>query len=89
MSNLTGLALRLDALGWSKPAKTRGSLSLEARLSREPVVDRLTLDAPGLTAEGVITTREGGGLEAARFSRVQAGDWLDAVSYTHLPSPRD
>ena len=78
VSNLTGLALRLDALGWSKPAKTRGSLSLEARLSREPVVDRLTLDAPGLTAEGVITTREGGGLEAARFSRVQAGDWLDA-----------
>jgi hypothetical protein len=78
VSNLTGLGLRLDALGWSKGAKTRASLNLEARLSREPVVDNLTLDAPGLTVEGKITTREGGGLEAARFSRVQAGGWLDA-----------
>jgi hypothetical protein len=77
-SNLTGLALRLDVLGWSKAAKTRGSLDLEARLSREPVVERLTLDAPGLRAEGRITTREGGGLDTAVFKRVVAGDWLDA-----------
>lgn len=77
-SNLTGLALRLDALGWSKAAGTRGSLDLEARLAREPVVERLTLDAPGLEARGRITTREGGGLDAATFERVVAGDWLDA-----------
>lgn len=77
-SNLTGLALRLDALGWSKAAGTRGSLDLEARLARVPVVERLTLDAPGLEARGRITTREGGGLDAATFERVVAGDWLDA-----------
>lgn len=77
-SNLTGLALRLDALGWSKGAGTRAALDLEARLSREPVVERLTLDAPGLDARGRITTREGGGLEKATFERVVAGDWLDA-----------
>ncbi|MDP3194524.1 hypothetical protein [Tabrizicola sp.] len=78
-SNLTGLGLRLDALGWSKGAGTRGSLDLEARLSREPVVDRLTLNAPGLQARGRITTREGGGLETATFDRVVAGNWLDAA----------
>ncbi len=77
-SNLVGLALRLDALGWSKGAKTRASLDLEARLTREPTVDRLVLSAPGLTAKGEITTAEGGGLAEARFSRVVAGDWLDA-----------
>ena len=77
-STLSGLALRLDALGWSKPAKTKASLDLEARLSREPVVERLSLNAPGLEATGRITTREGGGLDAAVFDRVQAGDWLDA-----------
>lgn len=77
-SNLTGLGLRLDALGWTKGARTRATLDLEARLSREPVVERLTLKAPGLTAEGTITTAEGGGLKEARFSRVQAGGWLDA-----------
>lgn len=78
VSNLVGLGLRLEALGWSKPARTRASLDLEARLAPEPVVERLTLDAPGLTATGVITTREGGGLAEARFSRVVAGRWLDA-----------
>ncbi|MBN8633284.1 MAG: hypothetical protein J0L76_20810 [Rhodobacterales bacterium] len=78
-SNLTGLALRLDALGWSKGAKTRGSLDLEARLSaRQPVVERLRLKAPGLEARGRITTRENGGLDKAVFERVVAGDWLDA-----------
>lgn len=77
-SNLVGLTLRLDALGWSKGAESRASFDLEARLSRQPTVDRLVLAAPGLKAEGTITTREGGGLATAEFSRVVAGDWLDA-----------
>lgn len=78
-STLAGLSLRLDALGWSKGAKARGSLDLEARLSsRQPVVERLVLKAPGLEARGKITTRDGGGLDAAVFDRVVAGDWLDA-----------
>jgi hypothetical protein len=76
-SNLVGLALRMDALGWSKAAKTKGALDLEARLAREPVVERMSLSAPGLDVEGRITTLEGGGLAEARFSRVRAGDWLD------------
>lgn len=77
-SNLTGLSLRLDALGWSKGAKAKAALDLEARLSREPVVERLTLKAAGLEAKGRITTRENGGLDTAEFDRVVAGDWLDA-----------
>lgn len=79
-SNLTGLALRLDALGWSKPAKTKATLDIEARLSsRQPVVERLLLKAPGLEARGKITTRDGGGLDAAVFERVIAGNWLNAA----------
>jgi len=78
-STLVGLSLRLDALGWSKAAATRAELDLEATLGREPRVERLVLAAPGLTAEGVITTAQGGGLAEARFSRVAAGGWLDAA----------
>ena len=78
-SNLTGLALRLDALGWSKAAKTRGALDLEATLSRQPVVERLDIKAPGLEGHGKITTRENGGLDTAVFEHVVAGDWLDAA----------
>jgi Protein of unknown function len=78
-SNLTGLTLRLDALGWSKAAKTKASLDLDAKLSsRQPEVERLVLKAPGLEAKGRITTRENGGLDKATFERVVAGDWLDA-----------
>lgn len=77
-STLAGLGLRLDALGWTKAAKTKGSLDLEARLDREPVVERMVLTAPGLSVEGRITTAEGGGLAEAKFSRINAGDWLDA-----------
>jgi hypothetical protein len=77
-SNLAGIGLKLDALGWSKPAGTVGTLDLEARLTRAPVVERLVLNGPGLEVEGEITTRQGGGLEEARFSRVRAGNWLDA-----------
>ena len=78
-STLAGLALRLDPLGWSKAAKTKGALDIEARLSsRQPVVERLVLKAPGLEAQGKITTRDGGGLDAAVFDRVIAGNWLDA-----------
>jgi hypothetical protein len=76
-STLSGLGLSLEPLGWTKPARTKGSLDLEARLARAPVIDRLVLTGPGLEAEGEITTRQGGGLDEARFSRVTAGDWLD------------
>jgi hypothetical protein len=77
-SNLVGLALRVDPLGWSKAANARASLDLEARLTAQPRVDRLALTAPGLTVEGEITTTEAGGLDKASFTRVRAGDWLDA-----------
>ena len=77
-STLAGLSLRLDALGWSKGAKGKAALDLEASLSRQPVVERLTLKAAGLEARGRITTRENGGLDKAEFDRVVAGDWLDA-----------
>ncbi len=78
-SNLSGIALRLDALGWSKAAGTRASLDLEATLSRNPVVERMTLKGPGLEARGKVTTRDGGGLDKAVFDKVVAGDWLNAA----------
>jgi hypothetical protein len=77
-SNLVGLGLRLDSLGWSKSAGADGGLDLEARLTRAPVVERLVLTGAGLDIEGEITTRQGGGLDEARFARVRAGNWLDA-----------
>jgi hypothetical protein len=77
-SALVGMALRLDALGWSKAAKTDGTLDVKAQLGQTPLVESISIAASGLTAEGRITTRKGGGLDVARFSSVKSGDWFDA-----------
>lgn len=77
-SDLAGIGLSIDGLGWSKPAAATGSLSAEVTLATLPKVDSLRLAAAGLTAQGSVTLREGGGLDLARFDRVQLLEWLDA-----------
>lgn len=77
VSDLNRMALRLDALRWNKPAATLGRLSAEATLGPRPEITRLTLAAPGMKADGRITTRARGGLELARFDTLRVGEWLD------------
>ena len=77
-SDLTGLALRLDAVSWTKPAGAKGRLLVEGVLGDRPKIDRIEIAGAGLTATGAITLKPGGGLDEARFSRVTVGGWLDA-----------
>jgi hypothetical protein len=77
-SDLVGATLSVAPLSWSKGAKTKGALALDAVLGAAPEVTALDLSAPGLSAEGRLTTKPGGGLDLARFSRIKAGSWLDA-----------
>ncbi|WP_157937727.1 hypothetical protein [Oceaniglobus roseus] len=78
-SDLAGVRLSLDAVGWSKPAGATGRLDLSATLGDTPRVDAIALEAPGLSASGSITLKPGGGgLERARFGRVRLNGWLDA-----------
>ncbi len=75
-SDLAGAGLRIPSLSWSLSEETIGSLSLTAILGETAQVDQLGLTAPGLSVTGSITTRAGGGLERARFDRVQVGNWM-------------
>lgn len=77
VSDLNRIGLAIPELGWSKPAAGTGSLRAEVELGAVPKVDRLAVEAAGLTAEGSVTMRAGGGLDAARFSRVTLNGWLD------------
>jgi hypothetical protein len=77
-STLEGVGLSVPPLGWSKGKNGKGSLALEARLGAQPEVSSLRLEAAGLRAEGRLTTGPGGALDRASFSRLVAGDWLDA-----------
>lgn len=77
-SDLAGLSLQLPALGWSKGPGTRGTLAVEGTLGEVPSVERIALEAAGLSASGSISLAPGGGLGRARFDRVRLGGWLDA-----------
>ena len=78
-SDLKGLSLTLPALGWAKAAQQSGQLSLSAVLGKVPEINSLVFDGAGLSATGTITLRDGGGLEAVKFDRVQLDNWLDAA----------
>ncbi len=77
-SDLVGLTVALPAVGWAKGPQTQGELRLSGALGPVPQVDALLIRGGGLEAEGRIDLNAAGGLEAARFARVQVGDWLNA-----------
>lgn len=77
-STLEGAVLRLPQIGWSKPAGGSGKLEVDAVLGDAPRVDRVSLDAAGLSATGSVSIRPDGGLDRARFSSVRVGNWLSA-----------
>ena len=79
VSDLNRIGLAIPELGWSKPANARGRLEATVQLGKTPKVESLTLTAQGLKASGSVTMRVGGGLDIARFDRVQLDDWLDAA----------
>ena len=82
-SDLNRLGLAAPPVGWWKPANRTGRLLAEGVLGQSPRIDRLELEAPGLTATGRVTTGATGQFQAAIFDRVQLGGWLDApVSFT-------
>lgn len=76
VSDLNRIALTIPGTGWSKPAATLGRMEVSATLAQPPRIDRLTLNAPGLSATGSVTVIKGGGLEAARFTDVALEDWF-------------
>lgn len=77
-SDLAGVGLSLPPLGWSKPAGQTGRLEIGGVLGAQARIDKLVLEAAGLTATGTVLNRQGGGLERALLSSVRLYDWLDA-----------
>ncbi len=76
-SDLTGIGLRLKALGWSKPPDRTGTLGVTGRFGERAEVEDLVIKASGLTATGSVEFTQGLQLERARFDRVTVGGWLD------------
>jgi hypothetical protein len=78
-SDLVGARIAIAPIGWSKPPGTPGRLAVEGRLAGGSTrIDRLSLSAPGLSAEGSVAAGAGPGRQVVRLDRVAAGGWLDA-----------
>ncbi|TNC50787.1 DUF3971 domain-containing protein [Rubellimicrobium rubrum] len=77
-SDLEGLALALPQMSWSKPAARTGNLVVEGRLGTPARIDRLSLSAPGLSAEGDLRLTEAGSFDRLSLSRLTVADWFEA-----------
>ncbi|WP_424986526.1 AsmA-like C-terminal region-containing protein [Microbulbifer sp. S227A] len=78
-SDLRGVGLALPPLGWAKPAPAAGRLQIAGIVGDQTRIDRLVLEAAGLSANGAVSNRPGGGLDRALLSSVRLGGWLDAA----------
>lgn len=76
-SDLAGLTLRIPEIGWTKPAATKGKLTLAGTLGKPPRTYGMELVAAGLAAEGGIALTGDGGLDAVRLTRAKVGDWFE------------
>ena len=77
-SDLRGVELEIPSIGWAKSASEAGDFRLGVTLDKPARVNRLSLEAAGLEAEGRITLTPAGQFDRARFDRLRVGGWLDA-----------
>jgi len=77
-SDLQGVGLAIPTLGWRKPEAVGGMLDLAGTLGDVARIDRLSVQAAGLTATGSVVNRKEGGLDRALLSSVRLGGWLEA-----------
>ncbi|MGI9388610.1 MAG: DUF3971 domain-containing protein [Boseongicola sp.] len=78
-SDLVGLGINFESLGWTKGRDTAGKLEIEASLGAVPEVNKLSVSGPGLAMEGRLDFKESGDFRAAVFSKMQVGRWLDSA----------
>ena len=77
-SDLIGMATALPVLGGDKARDAAAPFEVTATLGGVPSVDRLTIDAPGLRAEGRIALTDDVTLDRAVFDRVRT-PWFDGA----------
>ena len=77
-SNLQGITVAVPPIGWSKPRDTRGELRIAGTMGDRPEITDLRISGGGLEARGRVSLNAGGGLDTARFSQLQIGNWFNA-----------
>ncbi|HEY0213016.1 MAG TPA: AsmA-like C-terminal region-containing protein [Paenirhodobacter sp.] len=78
-TDLKGIGLSIPEIKWSKPAAPQGDLTLRGHLRQPPTVEAITLQAPGLQAQGSLTLSDAG-MDRASFDRLVIGNWFDGAA---------
>ncbi|MDV4145591.1 AsmA-like C-terminal region-containing protein [Shimia sp. FJ5] len=76
-SDLDGMSLAFAPLGIQKSATANGDLAVDMVLSTPPSLEKIALSGGNLNAEGSVTLKPDGTLDAADFTTFQVGAWLD------------
>lgn len=77
-SDLRGLSGRLPAVGWSFASGQTGRLQVEGALGQPPRIDRLGIEAGGLSGEAQVSLTQAGKLAQISFETLRLGSWLQA-----------
>ncbi|MFT3687547.1 hypothetical protein [Paenirhodobacter sp.] len=78
LTDLKGISLSVPGIQWSKPAAPKGKLALAGVLSQPPTVEKLELEAPGLSLAGHLDL-SARGMERAVFDRLAIGSWFNGA----------
>ena len=77
-SDLVGAGIDLAALGWKKPPRAQGKLSVTGHLENPTRLDSFALEGPGLRVKGSARLTAAGAVQSMDLSQLLLGDWLDA-----------
>lgn len=76
-SDLDGIGLAIPSLGWALSEAGTGAFEARLILDEDPAIERLDLEAAGLSLQSALTLAEAGGLERMEIERFRLGGWLD------------
>lgn len=76
-SDLAGLRIAVPQVSWTKPAAQSGALEVVVALGPVPLVEKLDISGPGLSAKGDVTFKPNGTLDRVRFDQLRVGNWID------------
>ncbi|SPH17659.1 hypothetical protein DEA8626_01183 [Defluviimonas aquaemixtae] len=79
-SGLDGLRLALPQIGWSKPSGTAGRLLVRGALGKPVSIERLELEASGLSIAGNVRLRPDGALDSIRLGTARIEPWFEGAA---------
>jgi len=78
-SDLKGLGMSLEKIGWEKPEGLLGDLQLEGNLGSSPQISNLFFSASDLSLNAKLSFKENGDLKRLICSSLIIQDWLDVI----------